>query len=240
MLHEEKVIIAQHRIPEDTNEITQVKELLDAVDLDGAVVTADAAHAQRETADYIAGQERRRRPGSGLLPDRQGQPAGPAARPSTTPSRTAARASRTTSSSTTATAGSSGGPSGSPMPPASTSRTSAQVVRIRRDALRHRRHALSPRRSSTPSPAWRADRAGSAGLARIARGQWGIESVHWLRDTACAGRPETGYAGNGPQVMATCRNIAISLLYLAGVTEIIRTLQAIGRDRTRMLNYLPL
>ena len=29
MLHEEKVIIAQHRIPEDTNEITQVKELLD-------------------------------------------------------------------------------------------------------------------------------------------------------------------------------------------------------------------
>jgi hypothetical protein len=28
------------------------------------------------------------------------------------------------------------------------------------------------------------DRAGAADLARIARGQWGIESVHWLRDTA--------------------------------------------------------
>jgi hypothetical protein len=28
MLHEEKVMIAQHRIPDDTNEITQVRELL--------------------------------------------------------------------------------------------------------------------------------------------------------------------------------------------------------------------
>jgi hypothetical protein len=36
---------------------------------------------------------------------------------------------------------------------------------------------------------------------------------------------ETGRAGNGPQVMATFRNIAISLLHLAGVTELTRTLQ---------------
>jgi hypothetical protein len=45
LLHEEKVIIAQGRIPDQTNEITQVQELLDLVDLTGAVVTADAAHA---------------------------------------------------------------------------------------------------------------------------------------------------------------------------------------------------
>jgi hypothetical protein len=84
------------------------------------------------------------------------------------------------------------------------------------------------------------DRASPADLARIARGQRGIESVHWLRDTAYAEDANTGYAGNGPQVMATFRNLAVSLLYLAGVTQITRTLQAIGRDRTRMLNYLPL
>ena len=36
------------------------------------------------------------------------------------------------------------------------------------------------------------------------------------------------------------RNLAISLLYLAGIKEITRTLQAIARDRTRMLDYLPL
>jgi hypothetical protein len=83
-------------------------------------------------------------------------------------------------------------------------------------------------------------RASAAGLAGIARGQWGIESVHWLRDTAWAENASTGYAGNGPQVMATLRNLAISLLYLAGVKEVTRTLQAIGRNRNRILNYLPL
>ena len=57
MLHEEKMIIAQHRIPDETTETTQVKELLEPVDLQNAVVTADAAHAQRETAEYIAGPE---------------------------------------------------------------------------------------------------------------------------------------------------------------------------------------
>ncbi len=40
-----------------TNEITQVRELLEPVDLEGAVVTADAVNAQRDTADYIAGPE---------------------------------------------------------------------------------------------------------------------------------------------------------------------------------------
>ena len=85
-----------------------------------------------------------------------------------------------------------------------------------------------------------AGQASAAGLAKIARGQWGIESVHWLRDTAWAEDANTGYAGNGPQVMASLRNIAVSLLHLAGITEILRTLQAICRDRTRMLAYLPL
>jgi hypothetical protein len=56
LLHEEKVIIAQRRIPDQTNEITQVQELLDPVDLTGAVVTADAAHAQEDTAEYLAGE----------------------------------------------------------------------------------------------------------------------------------------------------------------------------------------
>ena len=57
MLHEEKAVIAQHRIPDDTTETTQVRELLEHVDLDGAVVTADAVSAQRDTAAYIAGNE---------------------------------------------------------------------------------------------------------------------------------------------------------------------------------------
>jgi len=45
MLHEEKVMIPQHRIPDETTETTQVRELLEPVDLENAIVTADAAHA---------------------------------------------------------------------------------------------------------------------------------------------------------------------------------------------------
>ena len=46
--------------------------------------------------------------------------------------------------------------------------------------------------------------------------------------------------GNGPRSWPLClRNLAISLLYLAGVKEVTRTLQAIARDRNRMLDYLP-
>jgi hypothetical protein len=77
-------------------------------------------------------------------------------------------------------------------------------------------------------------------LASIARGQWGIESVHWIRDTAYREDSDTGYPGNGPQVMAALRNTAVSLLHIAGVTEITHTLQDIARNRLRMLDYLPL
>ncbi len=130
MLHEEKVIIAQHRIPDDTNEITQVRELLDPVDLTGAVVTADAAHAQHDTAEYIAGGRRRR---IGLPAVRQGQPARPAARHLRQDQPRLRRRARTTSAWTTPTAGSSGAPSGSPSAGGIDFPHAAQVLRIRRD-----------------------------------------------------------------------------------------------------------
>jgi hypothetical protein len=59
MVHREGVTVAQVQVPADTNEITQVKALLDSVsarDGDRVVVTMDAAHTQRETAEYLAGE----------------------------------------------------------------------------------------------------------------------------------------------------------------------------------------
>jgi hypothetical protein len=70
MLHDDKVIIAQHRIPDDTNEITQVTAPMDPVDLTDTVVTADAAHAQHDTAEYIASER-----GADYLLTVKGQPA---------------------------------------------------------------------------------------------------------------------------------------------------------------------
>jgi hypothetical protein len=40
--------------------------------------------------------------------------------------------------------------------------------------------------------------------------------------------------------MATLRNAAISLLRIAGITRIARSLQAFSRDRTRILSVIPL
>lgn len=115
----------------------------------------------------------------------------------------------------------------------------AQVIRIRRDGYDITGAAVSKEVVHAVT-SLDADRASPADLAAIAKGQWGIESVHWLRDTAYAEDANTGYTGDGPQVMATFRNLAISLLHLSGVTEITRTLQAIARDRTRLLKFLPL
>jgi hypothetical protein len=52
-LHEEGTLIAQQQVPDDTNEITVVKPLLDPLSLEGRIVTADALHTQKETARYL-------------------------------------------------------------------------------------------------------------------------------------------------------------------------------------------
>jgi predicted transposase YbfD/YdcC len=238
LLHEEKAVIAQHRIPDETTETTQVRALLDSVDLAGAVVTADAAHAQRDTAEYIAGKEEDGGRGSAYFLFAKGnQP---------TLQRAIFDAVQ----------------AGCPRDPDYTElderhgriiRRSVwvadagdidfphvrQVTRIRRDGY-DRDGKLVSKEIVHAATSLGQDQASAADLAKLARGQWRIESVHWLRDTAYAEDANTGYAGNGPQAMATLRNLAVSLLYLSGVTEITRTLQAITRDRNRILDYLPL
>jgi|ERR1017187_3307549 hypothetical protein len=56
MLHDEAIIISQIRVPDGTTEVTQVKTLLDPVELTGAVVTGDAARTLHTTAAYLIGR----------------------------------------------------------------------------------------------------------------------------------------------------------------------------------------
>jgi hypothetical protein len=51
-------VVAQQEIPHTTNEIPVIKELLAPVPLEGAVVTADAMHTQRDTAAYIVEEKK--------------------------------------------------------------------------------------------------------------------------------------------------------------------------------------
>ena len=53
LLHEEGVVVAQKEVSDKSNEITAMKPLLDPLDLNGKIVTADALHAQVEHARYL-------------------------------------------------------------------------------------------------------------------------------------------------------------------------------------------
>lgn len=86
-----------------------------------------------------------------------------------------------------------------------------------------------------------ADQAGPAELDRLVRDHWGIENrVHYVRDVTFDEDRSQAFTGNGPRTLATCRNLAISALRLAGHTNIARALRHMARNITRALSVLGL
>ncbi|WUD63499.1 transposase (plasmid) [Nocardia sp. NBC_00511] len=92
---------------------------------------------------------------------------------------------------------------------------------------RPRRHqSLGRRRDPRPDCRW-------------LRGHWGIENtVHWIRDVTFDEDRSQIRTGSGPQVMATLRNIAISLHRLYGETNIAEACRHHSRDAHRPLALL--
>lgn len=58
ILHQEGIVVAQRAVREKTNEIPELPHLLAPLPIAGAVVTADAMHAQKETARYVVEQKK--------------------------------------------------------------------------------------------------------------------------------------------------------------------------------------
>jgi len=58
VVHKEGIVIAPKYVDEKTNEITRLQPLLDPLDLEGAVVTADALLTQKDIAHYIVKQKK--------------------------------------------------------------------------------------------------------------------------------------------------------------------------------------
>ncbi len=76
-------------------------------------------------------------------------------------------------------------------------------------------------------------------LAAWVQGHWGIENrLHWVRDVTWDEDRSQVRTGKAPRVMATLRNTAISLLRLAGWTNIAEALRHHARDATRPVNLL--
>jgi predicted transposase YbfD/YdcC len=78
-----------------------------------------------------------------------------------------------------------------------------------------------------------------AELATWIRGHWQIENgLHWVRDVTFGEDASRVRTGGAPQVMASLRNLAISLHRLAGATNIAAALRHHGRNALRPLHLL--
>jgi SRSO17 transposase len=76
-------------------------------------------------------------------------------------------------------------------------------------------------------------------LATWIRGHWKIENqLHWVRDVTFGEDASTARTGTGPHVMATLRNLVISILRLAGYLSIAAALRHTARHPLRALRLL--
>jgi predicted transposase YbfD/YdcC len=199
-------VLAQAEVDGKTNEITAFAPLLAPLDLAGAVVTADALHAQREHAQFLVTEKnahyilavKNNQPSLHTqlknLPWRQ-VPAGFDAR-----NKGHGRAEWRTLKTTAVAAGIA-------FPHA------AQAIQIRR-----RRRPLSngtsrrwPAQTSYAVTSLAAHHATPAQMAQWIRGHWGIEALHHIRDVTYGEDASQIRTGNGPQVMATLRNLGIAI-----------------------------
>jgi predicted transposase YbfD/YdcC len=117
-------------------------------------------------------------------------------------------------------------------------------------AFPHAAQAIQLRRRSRPASGrgrWHTEtvyaitdlhphQARPAELAGWIRGHWQIENaLHWVRDVTFAEDRSRIRTGHGPQVMASLRNLVISILRLLGVTNIAAALRRHSRNPTRPL-----
>ena len=67
--------------------------------------------------------------------------------------------------------------------------------------------------------------ASPADLLAYVRGHWSVEVLHWIRDVTYHEDASRIHTGNAPRVVATLRNVAISLLRINGTTNIAAALR---------------
>ena len=78
-------------------------------------------------------------------------------------------------------------------------------------------------------------------LLDFVRGHWEIENrLHWVRDTVFREDTCTTRTGNGAHVMATLRNMTISLLRVAGSKSIAPVLDSFSNKSSRIFRFLGL
>ncbi|MFY1632268.1 ISAs1 family transposase [Solwaraspora sp. WMMB335] len=85
-----------------------------------------------------------------------------------------------------------------------------------------------------------AGQADAADLLAYVRQHWGIEVLHWVRDVTFREDASRIRTGNAPRVMATLRNVSVSLLRIHDTTNIAAALRYNARNNSRILKLLQL
>jgi predicted transposase YbfD/YdcC len=223
--------LVQAAVDGKTNEIPMFTALLDQVaGLSGVLVTADALHAQREHAEYLHGRGahylvtvKGNQPG--LLRQLRSLPWKEVPEGHVQDGRAHGRIEKRIVKAVTVTAGLA-------FPHAA---QAIQVTRkTRRPGSRRWRAETSYAITSLPAAQARPDQ-----LAAWIRGHWKIENqLHWVRDVTFGEDASTARTGTGPHVMATLRNLVISILRLAGHASIAAALRHTARNPARAFRLL--
>jgi predicted transposase YbfD/YdcC len=224
------VVAAQAEVGVKTNEVPMATVVLGQIDLHGTVVTADALHTVKATAEFI-----HQGGGEFVLPVKENRKAlfdaldalpwnqVPIAHTATD---------RGQGRITTRTIQVLPAPEDLPFPHVS------QVMLIERHVSDLDGNPVSAVAAlGVASPA--ADRASAANLARHVRGQWAIESLHW-RDTLYLEDKSQVRTRSGPRIMAALRNFAICALRLSGRTDVTEATRWASRSMDRPFAILGL
>lgn len=229
MTHNDGIVVSQQEVDAKTNEITCFQPLLDTVDLAGVVVTADAIHTQRSHASYLV-----ERGADYVLIVKANQPNLFAQLDSlnwslvplhTNENTGHGRIERRTIQVRPA-------PENIDFPHA------AQVFLIERyvtDTASGKNSAIAVLGITSCD----ATQANAPQIATHTRKHWHIENkLHYVRDVTYTEDASQIRTHNGPRVMASLRNLAISILRLTGKTNIAAALRHNARDYTRPLQLL--
>ena len=219
-------VLGQVAVDAKSNEIPAVRELLKAfASLAGAVITIDALHTQRDTAQVITGRQ-----ADYVMTVKGNMPtlykrlkklpwaAVPAfSAVSTDRGRRARRTIKVAL-----------------VPAWIEFDGAAQVAQLRRTVTRNGKKTVEVVYLIT------SDRdADPATLAAWVRGHWEIENrLHWVRDVTYQEDKSLVRTGNAPRVMASLRSLAISLLHIGGHANIAAANRHHARDPQRTLKLL--
>jgi predicted transposase YbfD/YdcC len=231
MLHGQRLVLNQVAVGAKTNEIPMLQPLLDPLDITGHVITADSLHTQRKAARYL-----HERDAHFLFQVKGNQPKLFAALDALPWHQTPIGHTATTRGHgriTTRTMQILPAPEDLNFPHVH------QVFLIERHVTDLKGKSLSNVAvlGVTDLTAVQAD---ATVIAEFTLGQWGLESLHWLRDTLYREDDSTVRTRSGPRAMAALRNLAIGAHQLTGRTDITEATRWANRDRRRPFTILGL